>query len=111
MANSYTDASGVYRNKLGITDSEQLKRVEYDMTGLRSDEILSKRIDLGVQGFGSERQKAIHGHLFQDVYFCNPHSLWQGVVAKTPMGCCGSSCPRVRTCRYTSSIRLMRLQT
>lgn len=48
------------------------------MTGVRSDEILSKRIDLGVQGFGLERQKAIHGHLFQDVY------EWAGKTRTVP---------------------------
>jgi cell filamentation protein len=78
VANSYTDANGVYRNKLGITDAAQLKRTEYHMAGMRSDEILSKRVDLGVQGFGLARQKAIHGHLFQDVY------EWAGKTRTVP---------------------------
>lgn len=68
MVNSYTDANGVYCNKLGIADAAQLRLVEYDLVALRSDEILSRRVDLGVRGFGLARQQAIHAHLFQDVY-------------------------------------------
>jgi cell filamentation protein len=68
VANSYSDANGVYRNKLGITDAAQLKRTEYHMAGMRSDEILSKRVDLGVQGFGLARQQAIHGSLRHQRY-------------------------------------------
>jgi cell filamentation protein len=63
-----TDTNGVYRNKLDITDAVELKRTEYDMTKVRSHEILSERVDLGVRGFGLARQQAIHEHLFQDVY-------------------------------------------
>jgi IS30 family transposase len=31
------------------------------------------------------------------VYFCDPHSPGSGAVARTPMACCASSCPRGRT--------------
>lgn len=68
MANSYSDANGVFLNKLGITDAAELKRAEYMMTRARAAKILSKQVDLAVQGFGLARQQAIHGYFFQDVY-------------------------------------------
>jgi cell filamentation protein len=74
----YTDANGVYFNKLGITDEVQLKLVEYQHAQLRADEILTKRVDLGGCGFGFVRQQAFHQHLFQDVY------EWAGKPRTTP---------------------------
>jgi cell filamentation protein len=68
VANPYIDASGVYCNKLGITDAAQLKQVEYDITAVRSREILKQHALAHIQGFGLARQQAIHQHLFQDVY-------------------------------------------
>ena len=76
--NSYTDAHGVYRNKLGITDAAQLNRVEYDITARRSREILEQKVLGHVQGFGLARQQAIHQHLFQDVY------EWAGKLRTVP---------------------------
>ncbi|MDR2874930.1 MAG: Fic family protein [Methylobacillus sp.] len=78
MANPYTDEVGIYHNKLGITDADELKRVEYDLTTRRAQEILAHRVDLGVQNFGLARQQAIHLHLFQDVY------EWAGKVRTVP---------------------------
>jgi cell filamentation protein len=68
VANAYIDANSVYRNKLGLTDAAQLKRVEYDTTAIRNREILQQNALAHVQGFGLARQQAIHRHLFQDVY-------------------------------------------
>lgn len=79
MLNSYTDASGVYRNKLGIENAEQLKRVEYDITTHRSREILEQDSLGSARGFGLERQQAIHRHLFQDVY------EWAGKTRTVPL--------------------------
>lgn len=78
MANSYTDANGVFHNKLGITDAEQLKRIEYGLTAQRSQEILRQNALGSVRGFGLERQQAIHKHLFQDVY------EWAGQIRTVP---------------------------
>jgi IS30 family transposase len=35
------------------------------------------------------------------VYFCDPHSPGSAARARTPTGCCGSTCPRAPTCRCT----------
>jgi len=78
MVNSYTDAKGVYRNKLGITDAVQLQRVEYDITSRRSREILEQKVLAHVHGYGLARQQAIHQHLFQDVY------EWAGKLRTVP---------------------------
>jgi cell filamentation protein len=78
VANSYTDANGVYRNKLGITDAAKLKCIEYVLTGNRSREILEGNALRHVQGFGLARQQAIHRHLFQDVY------EWAGKIRTVP---------------------------
>jgi len=67
-ANPYIDDKGVFFNKLGITDAKQLRSIEYGITTDRSDEILSNKVDLGVQGYGLGKLCAIHKHLFQDVY-------------------------------------------
>jgi cell filamentation protein len=76
--NSYTDANGVYRNKLGITDVDQLRKIEYDITRSRSFEILERGALSHVQGFGLARQQAIHQYLFQDVY------EWAGKTRTVP---------------------------
>ena len=78
MANSYTDANGIFHNKLGITAAEQLKRTEYDLTAQRSREVLEQNALGSVRGFGLERQQAIHKHLFQDVY------EWAGQIRTVP---------------------------
>ena len=78
MANSYTDANGVYRNTLGIADAAQLKRTEYGLTTQRSQEILEQNALGDVRGFGLARQQAIHGYLFQDVY------EWAGKTRTVP---------------------------
>ncbi|MDR0578087.1 MAG: hypothetical protein LBI87_11295 [Candidatus Accumulibacter sp.] len=68
MANSYTDANGVYRNKLGITDAAELKRVEYVITANKSREILEQNALGPARDHNLERLQAIHQHIFQDVY-------------------------------------------
>jgi cell filamentation protein len=70
MVNSYTDANGVYRNKLGIVDAAQLKLMEYNITASRSREILDQGALVNIRSFNLEHQKAIHQHLFQDIYEC-----------------------------------------
>lgn len=77
MANSYTDANGVFRNKLGITDAEQLKRTEYDLAAQRGREILEQNALGSVRGFGLERQQAIHKHLMP------AHHVQRGIMNKS----------------------------
>jgi cell filamentation protein len=64
----YTDSAGVFYNKLGITDAELLRETEYALAALRADEILSGRVVLDVEGYGLQRQAAIHKYLFQNSY-------------------------------------------
>jgi cell filamentation protein len=79
VPNSYVDNNGVYLNKLGITDAALLKSAEYAAVGARADEILSKHVVFDVQGYGLERQQAIHQYLFQDVY------EWAGKTRTVPL--------------------------
>ena len=78
MANSYTDAHGVYRNKLGITDAAELKRIEYNITAARGDEILFQNALGHPNRHDLKRLQAIHHHLFQDVY------EWAGKLRTVP---------------------------
>ena len=68
MSSRYADANGVFLNKLGITDAAELKAAEYALTTRRLHELEEGRSTLKAEGFGLDRLKAIHGHLFQDVY-------------------------------------------
>ena len=78
MASLYRDDNGVLTNQLGITDREELRKVEYLLTGEKIDEILSGKALVGVQGYGLERQQAIHQHLFEGIY------EWAGKVRTVP---------------------------
>lgn len=78
MASLYRDDNGVLTNQLGITDREELRRVEYLITKRKSNEILSGKALAGIQGYGLERQQAIHQHLFEGIY------EWAGKVRTVP---------------------------
>lgn len=64
-ANPYRDANGVLSNKLGITDAEALRQVEYQLTRIRGLELQLKPID---GNYDLAHLMAIHKHLFDDVY-------------------------------------------
>ncbi len=65
MSHPYQDESGTNRNLLGITDRQQLQKVEYQLTNARRSEL----VETPIQGaYDMEHLKAIHRHLFQDVY-------------------------------------------
>lgn len=62
--------SSVFRNKLGITDKERLERIERLFVVQRAAEgIPTGHFDLA-------HLRAIHGHLFQDIY------EWAGELRK-----------------------------
>ncbi len=57
--------TGVLKNKLGIREEEELKAAEASLVAWRSYQLVEKPI----QGrFDLDHLKAIHQHLFQDVY-------------------------------------------
>jgi cell filamentation protein len=57
--------TGVLKNKLGISEEEELKAAEASLVAWRSYQLVEKLI----QGhFDLDHLKAIHQHLFQDVY-------------------------------------------
>jgi cell filamentation protein len=57
--------SGVLKNRLGIREEEELKAAEASLVAWRSYQLVEKPI----QGrFDLDHLKAIHRHLFQDVY-------------------------------------------
>jgi cell filamentation protein len=68
MPNPYTNESGVFRNKAGISNESDLRTFEYKSTRIREAELTEGRIVLPVQDYGLDRLKAIHGYLLQDVY-------------------------------------------
>jgi cell filamentation protein len=57
--------TGVFRNKLGITDPAVLSRAATDSTALRLAELQATPI---CGGFDSAHLQAIHRHIFQDLY-------------------------------------------
>ena len=65
MSNPYQDDTGTNRNLLGITDRHELQKTEYDLTAFRARQLAENP----VQGaYDLDHLKAIHRHLFQDVY-------------------------------------------
>jgi cell filamentation protein len=64
--NPYVDpATGTPRNKLGLADREALAKVEYQATHIRIAQLRDKPI----QGnFDLAHLRAIHRHIFQDIY-------------------------------------------
>ncbi len=60
-------SSGCLRNLLGIKDSKTLSKVESSFALMRSYELESEQVSLD-KTFDLQHLKAIHKHLFQDVY-------------------------------------------
>lgn len=66
VADPYLDpSSGVLRNKLGITDDRTLQVAERDFARVRIAELAEKPV---AGRFDLAHLKAIHGHIFGDVY-------------------------------------------
>lgn len=78
MSNPYTDESGVFKNKLGITNDAELKATEYALTTNRTEELRTGCAVLSTSGYGLDRLQAIHKHIFQDVY------EWAGKARTVP---------------------------
>jgi len=86
----YTLTDGItLKNKLGALNHDQLERLEGRFFAARYSEVT---LGLGPQGqFDVEHLKAIHKHLFQDVYEWAGHSrderviLSDGTVATEPL--------------------------
>lgn len=58
---------GTLKNLLGERDPGILRQKEYARTGFRFDEVLSGEAGIR-RTFDAEHVRAIHGHIFQDVY-------------------------------------------
>ncbi len=65
MSDPYQQSNGTLKNKLGLTDPEALKRAEADLSALRASTLQTSGA-FALEGFN--RLRAIHGHLFGDVY-------------------------------------------
>jgi fido (protein-threonine AMPylation protein) len=72
--NPYRDENGVLHNTLGIKDAKELHQVEYQLTRIRALEL---QIEPLPGNFDLAHLKAIHKHLFQDVY------AWAGQERET----------------------------
>jgi len=80
--------SSTLKNKLGLTDPDQLDQLEAELVAGRIAEIEAQPI---AGNFDAEHLKAIHQHLFQDVYEWAGHTrdervkLSDGAVASEPI--------------------------
>lgn len=68
----------VLRNAKGLTDQDQLNQYEYFRTAVREQEIRSGSVPID-RTFDASHLKALHRHLFQDVY------EWAGHYRDVPM--------------------------
>lgn len=59
------DATGTFRNKLGISDPGQLLQLEYRISAERIAELDAHPIR---GDFGLEHMQQVHGHIFGDIY-------------------------------------------
>ena len=66
MTDSYLSETGILKNKLGIEDANMLQRAEADYTKLRLYEL--ELLETPTGNFDIYHLKALHQHLFQDVY-------------------------------------------
>ncbi|MBF0804870.1 MULTISPECIES: hypothetical protein [Neisseria] len=79
MANPYQAENGVFFNKLGITDAETLRSVEYFLASTKAKMVLSGEIAIHAGKYGLMRLKEIHKVLFDDLY------EWEGQERTTPV--------------------------
>ena len=61
----FIEGTNVLKNNLGITDKEELKEKEAEITFKKLIELHENPLDLG---YGKEQFKAIHYYLFSDIY-------------------------------------------
>lgn len=64
-ANYFVDGKSVLKNKLGITDYEELKEKETEITAKKLFELYVNPIDMN---FDKDHLKAIHNYLFSSIY-------------------------------------------
>lgn len=69
----------VLRNKLQLREEEPLRRVEYRMTARRELQVRNGDVQIP-RTFGADHLRALHGHLFQDVY------EWAGQFRNVDLG-------------------------
>ncbi|WP_310287747.1 Fic family protein [Microbacterium trichothecenolyticum] len=81
---TYNEAlgQGTLRNKLGERDFFTLRALEYAATALRERQLHDGTVTIA-RTFGADHLRAIHGHLFQDVY------EWAGNFRTVNMGKAG----------------------
>lgn len=67
MGRLFWPDSTVLRNKLGITDANELRDAEYRLAAVRRSEIARGLAPIAAT-YDAEHLKALHGWLFQDIY-------------------------------------------
>lgn len=97
-ADPYTyPGSTVLRNRLGLTDAVRLDRLERQLVTQRAAE------GIPAGGFDLAHLRAIHRHLFQDVYdWAGELRMWRLPRAGINSSFAGSSKPGCRT--FTSAL-------
>lgn len=85
--------STVLRNKLGITEADDLHDAEYRLAAMRGAEITTGLAPIA-QTYDAEHLKALHRWLFQDLYD------WAGLIRDVPISKMTEFAPldRIETC-------------
>ncbi len=75
MKDPYTLPNGTLKNKLGITEYNELKKAECDIGFVK----LISLDEVALDGFGADTLKALHKHIFEDIFD------WAGEYRKVPV--------------------------
>lgn len=66
--NPYRDPNGVPYNLLGVTDADQLRALEYELTAAKQRALLDGSLEIPIREHDAERLSFIHRQLFEGIY-------------------------------------------
>jgi cell filamentation protein len=66
--NPYRDPNGVPYNLLGVSDADQLRALEYELTAAKQRALLDGSLEIPIREHNAERLSFIHQQLFQRIY-------------------------------------------
>ena len=85
----YLGKTGVMKNRLGIEDAGALSNAERTLASIRAVELKDESAPAATRGnFDTDHLRAIHGHIFQDVY------EWAGTTRGDPLTLGGQRQPQ-----------------
>ncbi|MCL2850598.1 MAG: Fic family protein [Micrococcales bacterium] len=97
---------GTLRNLFGERDAQVLKRLEYVHTAKRQSELLAGDVDVGL-AFDAAHVRAVHRHLFQDVYEWAGQYRTVAITKGTP----GGFAETAEIDRYLADVHRLTCQT